>query len=196
MTPEDKLRFIAFLEETLQFIDRHTPTLINSGGCGVFADLLTDELDKRGVEYQIIAFWEEKGKEIQTNTNNFLNNAVKPQNPHKIGVKHICVKLFDLFYVDSHGVESINTINADLQEVLTKSQLKALDDVKEAWNNIFDRECVKDIQVALTEVFNRLDSWIPGTYVISDEVKTKLTAATVHAEEDDDDDDFVKMLDS
>lgn len=165
-TATDAFKFTAFLVEGLSYIDMWTPTKVNAGGCGAFALLLTEQLDKVGIPYEIYALaGKDAGdEEVRNNTIQYLNsgrNKIDNPKKEKIGVAHVCVKIFGLFY-DSNGV--INTLveMGKFKDPITREQLQNLYD-NAAWNQIFDRGCVPFMKEKFDEIFSLYEKFNPAS---------------------------------
>jgi hypothetical protein len=165
-TATDAFKFAAFLVEGLSYIDMWTPTRVNQGGCGAFALLLTEQLDKVGIPYEIYALAgrDSGDEEVRNNTIQYLNsgrNKIDDPRKEKIGVGHVCVKIFGLFY-DSDGV--INTLveMERFKDPITRDQLQNLYD-NATWNEIFDRECVPFMKEKFDEIFSSYEKFKPAS---------------------------------
>lgn len=141
---------ILFLVEALPYVDVWTPTDINGGGCGVFAEMFSNILDKYSIEHKIIALTrkEEEGDEQEENFLKFIKRENETANG--AGVAHIVIKI-DNFYFDSTGIMNLRVKFFEQYE-LSKEQLHQL--IKEGmWNGLFDKSCTGSLKERLEEAF-------------------------------------------
>src|SRR5688572_13388593 len=98
----EAFQFIGFLTEALPVIDRTVPTEINSGGCGIFAELLYHDLEDLGYKPEIVAIlFTENCKQRKASLLKLIDGD--PTVCKKTGVDHVLVKL-DGMYLDSTGI--------------------------------------------------------------------------------------------
>lgn len=149
------------LEPALPSIHEKFPS-INWGGCGVFANLLTTELDKLGVKYKIIwignnpndkkqikKIFKEKGDKV----------ILWDFNEIGIGVAHFMVKIGRKF-VDASGVyKSLNDTewwNYRLRCEVTKENLNSVSVSHLGWNNMFDRKQIPRVEREVKSLFKKI----------------------------------------
>lgn len=157
---KETLKFIAFLEEALPFIDYLTPTSINNGGCGIFAMALHTTLKNYGIESKIYALYLTKDQDrARKDLINFIHTN-KREDIGMAGAEHIVVRVGDLF-LDSTGVVNTAYLASDLALELTDEQVELLIDYGR-WNPTFDRTTVDFIKSNLNEVFSNYDSYELG----------------------------------
>lgn len=178
-TQTNSLRFALFMQEGLNYVNSWTPTEINAGGCGIFAELLSTELNKYGIEHEICALYYSPKREgsmrALTNTLSFLKDG---KNVKDAGADHIVVKIGDI-YVDATGLCNQLPLSSYKVIVLTKEQLSDLDKKSKCWNPIFDRSQTPFITKKLDEMFEQFDNFIPGYFKLAKEGDVQLTDHTV-----------------
>lgn len=178
----DSINFAAFMIEGLQSVDAFTPTIINKGGCGVFAAMLYDELKKCNVESEIVLLYpkhEEKGHELLENTVKWLNGETIKKLPHggwPVGCMHAVVRVGALCY-DCDGV--FNIMHCYETNIVSREDLQKLDDNPDAWNDVFDRDCIPDMQRRLDAVFQHISDYNPGMFEFPKPKQIKLTKKTI-----------------
>lgn len=145
--------FPCFLADGLNYIDAFTPTLINAGGCGVFANLLGKELTKIGIAYKFIGI--SQNDEVSTkDMQDFLDNMADAKKD--MNISHILVEIDGLFYCDCTGIVNKDYYTATGTVEISQAQLEALLHRKETWNIIFDRDCTPFIQEKLDYIFDHM----------------------------------------
>lgn len=156
--------FAAFIQEGLSWIDAWTPTEINSGGCGVFAGLLSDKLTELNIEHKILVLYFHKDNDVgRKNFKEYLNSNSE-KNLKKAGEDHIVLYLTELeLYVDSMGIRNPLCINVEERFEISKEQLQSLID-KGGWNDTFDKECIPFIKDKLDEMFQHMDTFDSGCF--------------------------------
>lgn len=156
----DALQLVEFLETFLPALDSRIPTRINEGGCGIFAKLLYENLKKAGFETKIVFLASEEDKSI---IENICKNNKYGSEDKRTGFRHCMVSLNDFIYFDSMGV----TLPPQLAEKASKNEKKGekiyVGEVSEenlevfinhtdSWCEIFDRDCVPQIQEELSKL--------------------------------------------
>lgn len=158
--------FAAFLQEGLNWINAWTPTEINEGGCGVFANLLSEKLTEYKIEHKILALYFGNEKESHVGKENLKafiqNNSEK--NLKKAGEDHVVLYLVESeLYVDSMGIRNPTVILSDERIEISKDTLVKLCE-KGDWNPTFDRECIPSIKEKLNEMFEHMDTFDSGCF--------------------------------
>lgn len=179
------LKFAGLMEEGLRYVDKWTPTDINSGGCGIFADLLADELDKYGISYKIYGLYD---KEDRTETKFKKNLEIFIQNGKvnkDFGIQHVMVLIEDLIYVDSDGINNIAVLQHYAKVELSREVLKKINDMKGVWNEIYDRDCDPFIKEKLADVFSHLSDFRSGIFKFPGRKEIHYTANTIKAKKED-----------
>lgn len=154
------LHFAAFLQEALNYVNASTPTEINSGGCGVFAKLLSEHLSTLGIECQIYALYSSEDDDIlEERLMNFISTGNDVSDCEE---GHIVVKVDEL-YLDSTGIinDQINFYRSKV--LITKEQLDDLVD-HGRWNPVFDRDVTPLINKKLDEVFDKTEEFVSGMF--------------------------------
>lgn len=184
--PEDVItsssNFAAFLEEGLAYINYSTPTYINSGGCGHFAYLLSEQLDKHEIPYKIIAIYTDckgEGKELKNNTIDYLRNNKRDISTEEIGASHIIILIDNSIYIDSEGIENVSFYmhRSDFFEI-TRDELALLNEI-DCWNPLFDKKCIPIIKSCLEKVFEKMEDFHTGIFHLERLTHIKLTSHTV-----------------
>jgi len=153
------------VSEALPAFDLSIPTEINSGGCGVFAKLLYEELIKNNIPCKIYALFNHPKEDKQYKFfNEFINKGVIKG----AGVEHILVLIDDTFYVDSTGIMNAAFWHAKVKVEISYNQLCQLVDEKDAWNNIFDSDCIPLMKSKLDEIFSHISNISSREYIIPD----------------------------
>ena len=156
----NSLQFAAFLNEGLNYVDVLTPTKINSGGCGVFAQLLCEELEKFNIKHSIFALFPKEAEEYK---NSMMNFFVTGKADNKTAPAHIVTCINDSIYVDSDGIINEQVCIADIKVEITKEQLDMLVE-KGEWNPTFDKKCIPVIEKNLGVIFQHLNDFHPGIF--------------------------------
>ena len=156
----DSLKFAAFIYEGMNYVDAVTPTRINSGGCGVFAKLLSEELTEHGIPHKIVAIFLKGSEPWKRSLENFLKTGNADD---QTCASHILVSIADTIYVDANGIANGGVLVAKSTIELTKAQLDDLVE-KGSWNPIFDKSCTPQIKEKLDMVFDHLNDFHPGIF--------------------------------
>jgi len=159
----DTLKFVAFIQEAMNYVSYLTPTKINSGGCGIFARALHKLLSDNNIESEIIAlYFDEKSDKAEKNLIDYVNNNNKKV-LSEAGADHIVLKVNEI-YVDSTGLVNMAALMSRNTVKLTLDQLNDIID-KGEWNEVFDREQEPFIIEKLQEVFNNYENYHFGLYI-------------------------------
>lgn len=161
-TQQNALNFVALLSEGLPYVDAWTPTCINEGGCGVFAQLLSEELSKHSIEHKIYALFYNNDGDYEDNLKRFLKTG-EITDKDMTGANHVCICVNELLYVDSCGIINKEVAMAIDKIEMNLDQLKGLVE-KGGWNETFDRECIPFIREHIQEVFTHLDDFHTGMF--------------------------------
>ena len=173
------LKFAGLMEEGLRFVDKWTPTDINSGGCGIFADLLTDELDKYGIPYKIYGLYDKTDKrevKLKKNLEAFVLNG---KTAKEFGIEHVMVLIEDIIYVDSEGINNLVVLSHYDKVEITKEALKKINDMEGIWNETYDRDCNPIIKEKLEEVFTHLTDFKSGIFQFPKKKEIHYTDKTI-----------------
>jgi hypothetical protein len=163
---EESNETIAFLEEGLNYVNICTPTDINSGGCGVFAQLLYNKFQELGVKVEILALFSDtesksyQGFKKYIDTGVFTNNAM---------IEHVVIRFGEL-YLDSTGI--YNSKISLMKDIIPMSieQLNFM--VENAkWNTIFDRDCIPFMKEKIDEVFTHEEDFHSGMFSYPEKVR-------------------------
>lgn len=150
-TSETQLQLINFLEAFLPSVDSKIPTDINEGGCGIFAKHLFLNLQSLGLETEFKIYFLSSKDGMKDLNYTIANNKIG--NEH-VGIQHCYVRINDFIFVDSKGVEvspvqsTKNSKNMTTGE-LSIEVLQTLIDNVGSWNEVFDRDCEKNIALEL-----------------------------------------------
>lgn len=189
------IKFAALLDEGLRYVDMWTPTDINSGGCGIFADLLTDEFISKNIPYKIYGLFSKDNKQEQSFEEN-LKKYLKGEKyiKKKLGIEHVVVQIEDALYVDSMGIENAKILSHyDLVE-LTKEDLLVLNNMKNMWNQVFDRDCTPIIKEKITEVFSHIKDFKSGMFKYPQRREVHYTKKTLKERSKDEKFNFLNLL--
>lgn len=177
-TNQPALNFAGLLAEGLAYVDSWTPTLINEGGCGVFAQLLSKELTDHGIEHKIYAlFYEGNDPSYESNFKKFLETG-KVVDKDGTGANHICILVDGTLYVDSTGIINKEVAVAMDKIEMTLDQLDGLVE-KGGWNPTFDKECISFIREHIQEIFKHLDDFHIGMFKFPSRDEVILTPHTL-----------------
>lgn len=166
----EAFKLVAFLQEALIVTDYLTPTKINSGGCGAFAEQLYLQLERLGYEPEIYAlYYDEQDEDGKNQLLEFITNG---NNLEQAGEDHIVIKVKDLYF-DSTGIcikepfVAVDRIKIDI-DILRKLNEKG------RWNPVFDRKCVPTIQTTLQKFFDMFlnEQYVPGELIKSSKDKS------------------------
>jgi hypothetical protein len=182
------LKFAEFLQEGLPFVDQRTSTDINSGGCGYFADMLANELDEHKVPYQIFGLFT-KSELIEDKEDKDLNNLLKRTLKkfqkdgtisEKMGVAHVVLCVEDTLFVDSSGIINLEVLDRHDRVELSRKDLKGLLPLN-VWNDVFDVDCIPQIQTNLDNMFKHFDDFKMGIFKYPRQGDMQYTDATMRA---------------
>lgn len=172
------IKFAAFLEEALAYIDSYTPTDINSGGCGEFAELLSEELDKYNIPHKIYALFRKENTPFDVSLRKeydaFIKEGKKPSN----SPFHIVIYIEDTLYVDSTGIVNSNVLPSFDPVELTLEQVKTLNNW-DIWNPVFDKGCDKFIKEQLDYIFSVMADFHSGMFEYPKERQIIYTNQTI-----------------
>lgn len=156
----DAVRFVGFLAEGLSYVDQWTPTEINSGGCGVFAALLSDKLKALEIEHQIIAlFLEPESDKAEKSLRDYLKTG---HNLKTAGEDHVVIRIGDMYF-DSTGVVNVEVLHSRDTLEICRVQLANLI-LHGDWNPMFDRDCQPFIQSKMDEIFEHVSDFHTGMF--------------------------------
>lgn len=177
-TNQPALNFAGLLAEGLAYVDSWTPTFINEGGCGVFAQLLSKELTDHGIEHKIYAlFYKGNDPSYESNLKKFLETG-KVVDKDGTGANHICILVDGSLYVDSTGIINKEVAMATDKIEMTFDQLNGLVE-KGGWNPTFDKGCIPLIREHIQEIFKHLDDFHTGMFKFPAEDEVVLTPYTL-----------------
>ena len=160
------LYFGVFMQEVMKY-STLIPTEVSSGGCGIYAQAIAEQLQKRGIPFRIIAINPEKEKDNFENTVKALQN--KPFDKNHLGFYHILVECYGFCY--SSGMTgfylSIDNMGDGYDYELTYEQLVSLNEMVDAWNPIFDRSLIPLLRDNIEKCFSMFENWVPGDIISS-----------------------------
>lgn len=175
MTKNERLK--AFLSEYLPYVDSRVPTIINMGGCAVFALHLSDQLDKMNISHNIEAlvfdYKEEYGPEGVKETKDEISNLMKLINTGKGDFKavesHVAIRvegaLFDSLgsMCDQDG--SFREHLPKIKKVITIPKAILIKQIQLGeWKPIFDKSQEPLIKHLLAKMPKAMYRWEPGMY--------------------------------
>jgi len=166
------------LEEGLSYVDAWTPTEINMGGCGIFAQLLAEELDKCSIPYKIYAIYFNKGDDNLKSIEaiNKCNNG-EEVSLKKRGAEHVVLNIKDEIWIDSTGICNAEVLQSIDKLELSKQVLDKLV-IEGQWNPTFDKDCIPEIKSKLDEVFVHLKDFHSGIFKFPTKGDVKWTEHT------------------
>ncbi len=167
LTYQAECKLLEFLNEELPKVQEKYRT-INAGGCGVFAQFLSEELTKLGIDHQIVwigRHWYTKDKRkikslfrrvIKTNEGNL---SLKYFHEEELSLAHLMVEVGN-HLVDATGVyadledtcwEHLNIIGT-----LTLKQVTEMVSTPSGWNDEFDREHIKGVGSMVKKITKKI----------------------------------------
>lgn len=172
-TELEKFTLLQFLVSYLPTLDSKIPTKINEGGCGIFAKHLYIALNRLGFDTKIVFIGETENKDQLT----YLaeNNKIKGK---RFGVLHCLIALNDYIFLDSDGVQLPPNIRVSASSgteyfgELSIESLDTLNHFKDAWNDMFDVKCEKDIEKCFSTIEKDFEDFQNGKSHF--EIMTKL----------------------
>lgn len=170
----ETFKFVAFLEEGLNYVNAWTPTEINSGGCGIFAKLLSDELEILGIPHRHMAVtYTEEEKHRIKNSGAPMSEV---QKAFEYPYCHHLIEIDELLF-DSNGIVNLQTMSAPLVEI-PKSKLVEMLSLK-IWNETYDHACDKIIKEKLDEVFSHYSDFHHGIFKFPKQGEVQMTRHTM-----------------
>ncbi len=183
-----ELQLVEFLETFLPAINSRVPTIIDHGGCGIFAKILYENIKKTGIETKIKFIASPKQKKAIENI--IEKNKYEGADKH-IGFLHCAVALNDYIYFDNDGVtkplqviEKALNKNGKKEEAyigeISAESLQVFIDNVESWNDIFDRDCIPQITEELSKLPEEFAKFIKnGTIDFEAKDHLKYTEKTI-----------------
>ena len=156
----DSLEFAEFLQEGMFYVDGNTPTIINAGGCGIFAKELYNELSANNINCKIFTVAADIKAKKEKLRNFILTNGIEDR---ESSFSHIFIKVEDVLFVDSDGIMKGMVDNPTMIEISYPELINFIENAK-TWNPIYDRDCDSKIQSLLNEVFSHLKDFHPGIF--------------------------------
>jgi len=154
-------KVIYHLEPALPQVQNKFPS-INWGGCGVFANLLANELDKLGVKYKIIWIGHEARhkKDIKDIFKHYGGQvSLIDFNNRDIYLAHVMIKVGRKF-IDASGVhKNLNDTQWGwyrLRHEITKEQLEFISLTSEGWNTSFNRNQIPRVEKEVKKIFYKV----------------------------------------
>lgn len=179
----EQTKFAGFIEEGMNYVNAWCKTEINEGGCGYFAQILSEKLTEKGIDHKVVALWypshktgkmSSQDKESEVNLKEFVSNGTRRTN---LGADHILVKVGDI-YIDSTGIMNIAVMAATDKMELTDEQVGKILDVV-SWNPIFDKECVPHMKQLMNEVWEKYDTFTSGCFKYPKWQEVRFTQYTI-----------------
>lgn len=158
-TPLSDEQLSQFLEEALPYVGNSLPTIIDHGGCGIFAHMLYNKLSAAGYDATIIAFVPEYSEDGIAKL--VAGKLHAKDISEYMGVTHVVVSINDCMY-DDNGILDEPLGGAEV--TLTSSQLEELLSIGDIWNSDFDRSCIPILQSKMDEVFGKISEYRPGMW--------------------------------
>ena len=160
----------AVLDQAMRYVDCNIPTLINNGGCAIFAKMLSEHLTKYGIPHKIIFLVDDNLEDSIQKVRNenfsiYLNNIrEKKEDDEDIGCSH-CITQIDDYYID----EKFEVSYDELVSIIRDSK---------HWSDVFDHSCIPKIEEYLDKAFEKIAKEKNPRFVISE--KVRLTKHTQH----------------
>jgi len=135
---------------------------INSGGCGVFALSLSDELNKRDIAHKIvwIGYGDNEDKSIHRIFESNHNVTLDTFNNKGIYLSHVMV-VIDGKYVDATGLyDEFGQTSWSYRKVVTEisnEQLRMLVDNEDGWNCSFNRKLIPNVNEMVVGIMTKIN---------------------------------------
>ncbi len=172
------LNLLLLLIEGLRWVDALTPTEINMGGCGLFAEELSKRLDSIGVENKVWALYFDKeyNEHGYSHTNNFVNGDRKELK--NVAVDHMCVQIGD-FWFDSTGCINVAIETIEKMVEIPKELIHTFVHDSHNWNHTFDTDCIPCIEEHLDQMFKLVDNYKSHMLNVCEAKEVKYTDHTI-----------------
>jgi hypothetical protein len=137
--------------KVLDVLENHLPTIddefygINSGGCGLMAQIIAEQLDILGVPYTVIC--RGYGENF---TNQEVNSLIDNNSTYNMPNNHILIEV-EGRYFDSDGEVEVDEDR--IQAIIDLDTIKRMNKLLDCWNSVFDRDQVEDMRVYTDKVF-------------------------------------------
>lgn len=139
------------LSSNLPELDASINTHINSGGCGIFARLLSNKLKELNVPHTIVYYaWD---NDVNSKINDSMNG--KPVDLTMAVPSHILIKIKDNYF-DSEGEVSAKTAFRPIGEMSYELLERLISEG--SWNYVFDRAFIPAISRKLNSIFDTFNS--------------------------------------
>ena len=158
-----KEEFELCLLEAVQYTDAITPTLINSGGCGFFAQTLANIVKEKRPEAQIkfICLLDERFDWEDESNIKTVTEAAQTKDFKKVPAQHVLLSIDDLV-VDSNGL-ALKTIAIAEKTMEVKAEDMEVFLATISWNDTFDKKCLPDIETNLKKCLN-VEKYVPNMF--------------------------------
>lgn len=139
--------------KVLDVLDNQLPAIedefhyINSGGCGAMAMIIAEQLDKVGVEYNVIC----KGWGDNL-TNEEVNTLIDNSDSFEMPNSHILIEV-EGRYFDSEGEQLPE--QSHIAAIIDYATIKRMVDFEDCWNCSFDRDQIEGMRAYTDEVFGK-----------------------------------------
>ena len=173
-----KEEFELCLLEAVQYTDAITPTIINSGGCGFFAQTLANIVKEKRPEAQIkfICLLDERFDWEDESNAKTVQEAVEAKDFKKVPAQHVLLSI-DGLVVDSEGL-ALKKVAAAEKTIEIKVEDMEVFLSTSNWNDMFDRTCLPTIESNLKSCLN-VEKYVPNMFWSQYKKDTvKLTAHT------------------
>lgn len=150
LTNKQEVVVTKFLSEKLPPINNDIKR-INNGGCGIFAKLLSDKLDKLGISHEIYGFL----SDWSISDGGDIEEFIRTKNLDlEISVSHMGLKIGENF-IDSTGIINGSWGIKRKKFVFPKVVLEIMvdDSQNDKWNSDFDRKNIPKIEERLNKIF-------------------------------------------
>jgi hypothetical protein len=136
--------------KALDVLENHLPAIddefyrINSGGCGLMAQIIAEQLEVLGVKYTVIC----KGWGDNF-TNQEVNSLIDNRETYNMPNNHILIEV-EGRYFDSEGEQDNG---GSVQAIIDLDTITRMNKLLDCWNHCFDRSQVEGMREYTDKVF-------------------------------------------
>jgi hypothetical protein len=180
ITDGEKYKMVEFLTNFLPDVKMRIPTEIDSGGCGIYTKHLYLNLIKLGFDVKIgfIGDVDCKKDLKYLTSNNKLNG-------NRCGISHAVIQFSDYLFFDSDGLTRNPTDIARISDnekyygTMSIESLSILNNNIDSWNDLFDRDCEKDIIRELGKLGEKFEAFKLGDFKFKTPKTIRLSDYTI-----------------
>lgn len=175
MTKNERLK--AFLNEYLPYVDSRVPTIINMGGCAVFALHLSDQLDRMHIPHTIealvfnyVELYGPQGEKVERDEiSNLMKLINTGKGDFKMAESHVAIRvdgaLFDSLGSMCDDDGSFRRHMPKIKQIITIPKPILMKQIQLGeWEPIFDKSQEPLIKHLLAKMPKAMYHWEPGMY--------------------------------